>query len=158
MHKHTNQRQRENNLKPSPILSNPRLRVPKTGDSAQLSIAALSSGYHRSLLSGGANSVSHKSMSQMEDQEVPQLDAESVAVLFKKIQQKQTNINDLVDRIKQNLKVKELLVAERQKAKANQTNAERMRNVEMTALSILERPPCADVFFDNHGSLDTEED
>ena len=28
----------------------------------------------------------------------------------------------------------------------------------MTALSILERPPCADVFFDNHGTLDTEED
>ena len=55
----------------------------------------------------------------MNDQEVPQLDVESVAVLYKKIQKKQTNINDLVERIKQNLKVKELLVAERQKAKAN---------------------------------------
>ena len=58
-------------------------------------------------------------MSQINDQEVPQLDVESVAVLYKKIQKKQTNINDLVERIKQNLKVKELLVAERQKAKAN---------------------------------------
>lgn len=27
-----------------------------------------------------------------------------------------------------------------------------MRNVAMTALSILERPPCADLFFDNHGA------
>ena len=29
-----------------------------------------------------------------------------------------------------------------------------MRNVAMTALGILQRPPCADYFFDNHGPLE----
>ena len=32
-----------------------------------------------------------------------------------------------------------------------------MRNIAMTALSILERPPCSDVFFDNHGAAEDKD-
>ena len=32
-----------------------------------------------------------------------------------------------------------------------------MRNIAMNALSILERPPCADLFFDNHGAAEDKD-
>ena len=80
------------------------------------------------------------------------MDAESASVLCEKIRQKRENINRLVDRIKENLAVRQRLKEERHKAKQNQAAAEKLRNVAMTALSILERPPCADAFFDNLGA------
>ena len=130
MHQHT-KRQADGLGPKSSIYSGPgamhqltvQQRRGRENESAQLSIHALSSaGPHRSIAqSGGApDSISQRSMSQMDaEQLVPQLDAESVSVLHAKVKQKQASINQLVERIKQNIRVRQVLKEERQKAKEN---------------------------------------
>ena len=57
----------------------------------------------------------------------------------------------MVNRIQRAQEVQKKIVEEREKAKKNQKAAEKLKNIAMTALSILEKPPTFNLMFDNFG-------
>ena len=83
---------------------------------------------------------------------VPAMDYQSAKLIVSQIRAKREAINSLVSRI-QKVKVLHLkIIQEREKAKNNQQKAQRLRDIAINALTILERPPCANLIFNNFGS------
>ena len=80
------------------------------------------------------------------------MDTQSAKLIVSQIRAKREAINSIVSRIQKVKSLHQKLLIEREKAKNNQEQAERLRNIARNALTILERPPCGNLIFDNFGT------
>ena len=71
------------------------------------------------------------------------MDSDAAKILIQKIKEKQESINDLAARIDKANFIARRMEQERLKAKQSQEAADKLRKVALTALQILERPPCS---------------
>ena len=80
------------------------------------------------------------------------MDSEFASQLVGQIRAQKDKINDLVARIQKLRQTEALILQERRKAQESEAAAARIRTIARTALSILEKPPCSRLMFDNRRS------